>query len=397
VTPPRSDAFGGYYRDRTVLVTGHTGFKGAWLSIWLTELGANVVGYALEPPSEPSKFVACRLAKRICHVHGDVRDFPRLGQVFADHRPDIVFHLAAQSLVRRSLSERRLTFDVNVMGTVNVLDAARQTDSVRGAIFATSDKVYRNRDWPWGYRETDELGGLDPYSASKACAELVIAAYQDRRFQHAAPPARDLPVGSVRAGNVIGGGDWAEDRIVPDTIRALAAGSVVHVRRPEAVRPWLHVLEPLSGYLWLGSLMAQDPNRYCTAWNFGPGEGSAVTVAELAGKIFERWPAPASQLVIRPDRHSVETTLLRLECSKARDQLRWRVVWDTDHAVDATVAWYRRFYAGAGDDLYPISVEQIAEYTRAARQSGLDWAGHKLGVSGEAPSLPPAADLGSRQ
>jgi CDP-glucose 4,6-dehydratase len=373
-----SDPFGGYYRGRTVLVTGHTGFKGSWLTTWLTELGASVIGYGLDPPTEPSNFVACRLAKRMCHVQGDVRDFARLAQTFAEQRPEVVFHLAAQALVRRSLSERRLTFDVNVMGTVNVLEAARQTESVHAVVMITSDKCYRNREWAWGYREIDELGGgHDPYSASKACAELVVGVYQDPQFQEAAPPVVDLSISSVRAGNVIGGGDWAADRIVPDTIRALASDTDVLVRRPGAVRPWVHVLESLSGYLWLGALMARHPSRYHASWNFGPGDGSAVTVAELVGKILDRWQAPASRLVIRPDRSAtVETALMRLDCSKAWEQLRWRATWGMDQTLDATVAWYRRFYAATQDDMYPFTVEQIDDYIGRARESDVcGWVG----------------------
>lgn len=369
-----SDPFGGYYRGRTVLVTGHTGFKGSWLTTWLTELGASVIGYGLDPPTEPSNFVACRLAKRMCHVQGDVRDFPRLAQTFAEQRPEVVFHLAAQALVRRSLSERRLTFDVNVMGTVNVLEAARQTESVRAVVMITSDKCYHDQEWAWGYREIDQLGGHDPYSASKACAEMVIATYQNPRFQKAATPFVDLPIASVRAGNVIGGGDWAPDRIVPDTIKALTSGTDVLVRQPRSVRPWQHVLEPLSGYLWLGASMARDPDRYLASWNFGPGDGSAVTVAEVVGKILERWPAPASRLVVRPDGTSVETVLLRLDCSKAWQRLGWRVTWGIDRTVDAIVEWYRCFYTAPRDDMYPFAVEQIQQYAGHARQSGLSWA-----------------------
>jgi CDP-glucose 4,6-dehydratase len=363
------------YAGRTVLVTGHTGFKGSWLAAWLTQLGAHVVGYALEPPTEPSHFAACRLAKRVSHVHGDVRDFPRLARVFAEYRPEIVFHLAAQAIVRRSLDDRRGTFETNVMGTVNVLDAARDTDSVRAMVMVTTDKCYRDQEWPWAYRETDELGGRDPYSASKACAELVIAAYQNRRFQKAAAAPVDVPIASVRAGNVIGGGDWAADRIVPDTVRAIAAGTDVVIRQPRAVRPWQHVLDSLSGYLWLGASMTRDPEAYNSAWNFGPSDAAAVTVTDVVGKILERWRPPATRLVIRPDPAAVETAIMRLDSSKALQRLGWKPTWELDRTVDAVVAWYHRFQAREQDDMYPFTVEQINDYASHARELRLPWAG----------------------
>jgi CDP-glucose 4,6-dehydratase len=362
-----------FYRGKTVLITGHTGFKGSWLAVWLTHLGAKVVGYALEPPSDPCNFVASSLEKRITHIHADVCDNPTLEKAFKDHRPDVVLHLAAQSLVRRSFDEPRLTFDVNLMGTLNVLEAARRTESVRAVVAVTSDKCYRNVEWEWGYRETDELGGYDPYSASKACAEIAIRAYQDPRFQQSAQAPRELAIASARAGNVIGGGDWARDRIVPDIVRAIAAGTDIVLRRPDSTRPWQHVLEPLSGYLWLGALVEKDPSCR-SAWNVGPSDGRPRTVEEIAGAILNRWSTPKTRLVIQREESGRESLLLRLDCSKAHHHLRWRTAWDIEPTLDAIVEWYQRFYERTSRDMYAFSVEQIERYTEAARRQNIAWA-----------------------
>lgn len=367
------NSFGDFYRGKTVLVTGHTGFKGSWLATWLTYLGAQVVGYALEPPSDPCNFTASRLEQRITHLYGDVRDYAGLEKTFSDHRPDLVFHLAAQPLVRRSFSQPRHTFEVNLMGTVNILEAARRTDSVGAVVAVTSDKCYRNVGWPWGYRESDELGGYDPYSASKACAELAVAAYQDVRFQRSADPPSDLPIASTRAGNVVGGGDWAEDRIVPDTVRAIASKRDIVVRNPDATRPWQHVLEPLSGYLWLGSRLTQD-RSLCTCWNMGPGDGPELKVADVVDRILHKWSATATRIVVNRDNSERETTLMRLDSSKANYYLGWRTTWGIDRTLDAIVAWYKHFYESAGGDMYPYSVSQIEQYTDSARELDLRWA-----------------------
>lgn len=366
--------FGDFYRGKTVLVTGHSGFKGSWLTMWLTTLGANVIGYALEPPTDPCIFTACHLAKRITHIHGDVRDYALLEQTFREHQPEIVFHLAAQSLVRVSFSEPRRTFEVNLMGTVNVLEVARQTDSVRAVVAITSDKCYRNVGWEWGYRETDELGGYDPYSASKACEELIIAAYQDPRFQQSAYPRSDLPIASARAANVIGGGDWARDRIVPDTIRAITSNTAVVVRNPEATRPWQHALEPLSGYLLLGFLLAENRDRYCSAWNFGPRDQRALQAAELVTSILARWPAPTTRLIIKRDESEAEPLVMRLDSSKANYRLKWHSTWTIDQTLDAVVAWYERFHDSGDADMYSFSIQQIEEYTHSAKKQDLHWA-----------------------
>ncbi len=365
--------FGDFYSGKTVLVTGHTGFKGSWLATWLTHLGAQVVGYAVEPPSDPANFCASRLERRITHVHGDVRDFDRLLKTFRDHRPHIVFHLAAQSLVRMSYRKPRETFEVNVMGTVNLLQAARQTDSVQAVVSITSDKCYRNVEWVWGYRESDELGGDDPYSGSKACAELAIAVYRSASFQRAAEGSRDLPIASARAGNVIGGGDWALDRIVPDLVRAIVARRDLVLRKPDATRPWQHVLEPLSGYLWLGSLLT-DRVELGVSWNFGPVDGPSRTVEEIVHTLLRKWAPPATRLVIEPDKKMDESTLLRLDCSRAHHHLQWRTAWDVERTLDAIVDWYKEFYEANAPDMYSFSTRQIDDYTAAARSGGIRWA-----------------------
>ena len=365
------DTFNGYYRGKRVMVTGHTGFKGAWLAIWLYHLGAEVTGYALEPPTEPSVFVVSDLARHVTDIRADVRQFDRLSRAIAEHRPEIIFHLAAQPLVRTSFSEPRQTFDVNLLGTVNVLDAALRCEAVRAVVAITSDKCYRNVGREHGYRETDTLGGYDPYSASKACAELAIRVYQDERFQRVSA-GRDLAVASARAGNVIGGGDWARDRIVPDLIRAMAAGADLEIRNPDATRPWQHVLEPLSGYLWLGALLESN-EALRTSWNFGPDEGRAYTVLDLVSKLIRRFRPGDTRLVIKPDITGAEARLLQLDCNKAHAQLDWRPTYDLDRTLDAIVEWFVAADT-PGDDMFERTREQIERYTALAREKGVPWA-----------------------
>jgi CDP-glucose 4,6-dehydratase len=367
-----TNALADFYRGTTVLITGHTGFKGSWLATWLHHLGANVVGYALEPPTEPSHFVACGVGKRIVHVVGDIRDHVRLEQALRDHRPQVIFHLAAEAIVRLSYSRPRLTFDVNVMGTVNVLEAARQADGLKALVVVSSDKCYGNDGQDRAHRETDPVGAGDPYSTSKACAELVTAVYQQRL--HLWDKSPRLPVASARAGNVIGGGDWAQDRLIPDVARAIAAGVDVVVRSPHAIRPWQHVLEPLSGYLWLAARLAADPERYASAWNFGPPPDAGQTVVEVLRKLLARWSPSTTRLVIRDDRSGVEASRLQIDASRAATELGWRPVWDIDRTLDETVAWYRGFLASPHTDHWQASLDQIGAYTENALGSGLPWA-----------------------
>ena len=351
------------YRGRRVLLTGHTGFKGSWLALWLAELGAEVTGYALEPGTSPSLFEAARVEERVRHVIGDVRDGERLRRTWREARPEIVFHLAAQSLVRESYADPLATLDVNVMGTAQVLETARTWPERLALVVVTSDKCYENREWVWAYRENDPMGGHDPYSMSKGASELVVSSWR-RSFFESGRAAGDVACASARAGNVIGGGDWAPDRIVPDSVRALALGDRIAVRSPQAVRPWQHVLEPLSGYLRLGAgLLADDPadrRRHADAWNFGPETANARSVRELVGTIVTRWGSggwdDASDLAAPHEAH-----LLRLSIDKAHAALGWLPRWDFDSTVTRTVDWYRAFYAG--DDMREWCTQQIADYS----------------------------------
>jgi CDP-glucose 4,6-dehydratase len=342
------------YRNKRVLVTGDTGFKGSWLSLWLHSMGADISGFALPVERPEDHFATAGLATVIHHVDGDIRDLDALKNVFAKSKPEIVFHLAAQPLVTRSYEEPKLTFDTNVGGSANLLECVRHSPSVRALIYVTSDKCYRNREWVWGYRENDELGGHDPYSASKAAAEVLFASYQDSFFRE----RHELGAASVRAGNVIGGGDWARDRIVPDCIRALMRREPVTLRSAAATRPWQHVLEVLRGYLTLGACLLEDPAAYSGSWNFGPRTNSIRTVRDLATSIIERWGSGAIREAATPGVH--ETTILHLNCDKANQRLRWNPVWDFDRTVEETVRWYKS--TAQGDTPFEVSLRQIGAY-----------------------------------
>lgn len=369
--------FAGAYRGKTVLITGHTGFKGAWLALWLERLGAKVVGYALPPPTDPSLFADTLLAERLTHLLGDVRDRQGIARVLQEHRPELVFHLAAQPLVRQSYREPAETYEVNVMGTVNLLEAVRGTPGVRACIVVTSDKCYENREWIYAYRENDPLGGYDPYSSSKGCAELVTAAYRKSFFP---PPHYDrhrVSLASVRAGNVIGGGDWAEDRIVPDCIRALMRRETIPVRNPDAIRPWQHVLEPLSGYLWLGARMLQDPVNFADSWNFGPASSSNVTVRAIVEQLLEYWGKGEWASVsegIDPSGQLHEAQSLKLDTTKAAGLLRWEPVYDVTSALRVTVDWYAAYHREPAFDARRFTLEQIAAYEQEAMLQGRAWA-----------------------
>jgi len=367
-------AFLDHYRGKTALVTGHTGFKGSWTSIWLAHLGARVVGYSLEPPSEPSNFEACGLESRIEHVHGDVRDAGHLDEVIARTRPDIVFHMAAQAIVLRGFEDPGETFSTNIMGTVNVCEIVQRHGCVEALVSITSDKCYENQEWVWGYRETDRLGGHDPYGASKACAELAIAVFQDARYRERTG-ANPAPITSVRAGNVIGGGDWAEDRLVPDVVRAITAGEDIHLRSPRATRPWQHVLEAVSGYLWLGAKMATEGMTYQSAYNFGPALGPrGISVGQIVEWMLEKWGGTSSRMVADEDPSGAESTLLRLDVSRAEAELGWTTVWSVERAVDHIVEWYRTYYAERDGDMFDLSIGQIDRYVEDAREKKLVWA-----------------------
>jgi CDP-glucose 4,6-dehydratase len=355
------------YRDRSVFVTGHTGFKGAWLAEWLTTLGAGVTGYALDPPTQPNLFDALDLEVRLKHVVADIRDRERVIAEVQAAEPSVIFHLAAQALVRRAYAEPRETFETNVMGTVNVLEAARACPSVRAVVIVTSDKCYQNLEAGRPFHETDSMGGRDPYSASKGCAELVTAAYRESYFTVGAA------VASARAGNVMGGGDWAADRIVPDCVRALAAGEPIVVRNLDAVRPWQHVLEPLSGYLWLAALMLRDGHKYDGPWNFGPTEVTgARPVRWVVDRFVDEWGSGSWTTPADAGRQPHEAHHLSLDSTKARERLEWAPVWDALTAVRQTASWYREYYRAAAT-ARELADHQLEMYQDDARAAGLAW------------------------
>lgn len=367
-----STSFGGAFRGRRVLVTGHTGFKGSWLVEWLLALGADVTGFALAPGTEPALFHQLGLAQRMRHVEGDVRDLAAVTRVVAETQADFVFHLAAQPLVRLSYREPVETYATNVMGTVHVLEAVRQANRPCTVVAITTDKCYENREWLHGYREEDPLGGYDPYSSSKAAAELVISAYRRSYFSG---PQSAIRLASVRAGNVIGGGDWAQDRIVPDCIRALQRKESIPVRNKTATRPWQHVLEPLSGYLWLAVKLAQPESApaagpYASAFNFGPELASNRTVAALVQEVLKHWPGEWQDLSNPHAPH--EAGRLNLTIDKAHHLLDWSPVWDFSSTIAETVFWYRECAGGAA--VPALTAGQIAAYVAAAAEKKIRWA-----------------------
>ena len=367
-------AFADIYQGKRVLLTGHTGFKGAWLAEWLIVSGADVTGLALPPATEPALFDQLALAKRLHHRVGDIRDLATVRRAVEAAQPDFVFHLAAQPLVRQSYEQPVETYATNVLGTVHLLDAIRLARRPCTVVAITTDKCYENREWIHGYREEDPMGGCDPYSSSKGAAELAISAYRRSYFD----PASGIHLASARAGNVVGGGDWAQDRIVPDCIRALQRGETIPVRNKVATRPWQHVLEPLSGYLQLGAsihLAALNPqpptlNHLCSAFNFGPALTSNRSVAELVQEVLKHWPGCWED---RSDPNAVhEAKLLDLATDKAFHLLQWQPVWDFEQTIAQAVAWYRRCATDA-TEAPAFTARQIADYSAAARAMGVPW------------------------
>ena len=349
-----------FWQGKKIFITGHTGFKGGWLSLWLQTLGAEVHGYSLAPPTEPSLFVVANVSKGMAgSTIADVRDAEKLSKAMSATRPDIVFHLAAQSLVRYSYTEPGETYATNIMGTVNLLDAVRKTPSVKSVVIVTSDKCYENREWVWPYREDEPMGGYDPYSSSKACAEIVTAAYR-RSFLEAA----GIGVASARAGNVIGGGDWATDRLLPDFFRALDAGQSLVIRAPNAVRPWQHVLEPLSGYLALAENLFADPAAFAEAWNFGPADQDARPVRWIVEQLTAARQGASWQLDKNPQLH--EANHLKLDSSKARMRLDWQPRWNLQSALGKTVEWHQGWREKR--DMNKFTLAQIDAY-QAAKQA----------------------------
>ncbi len=356
-------AFDNFYSGKTVLVTGHTGFKGSWLSIWLKELGANVIGYGLDPYTMNDNFIVSGLEDKITDIRGDIRNIEKLSEVFNKYKPEIVFHLAAQPLVRLSYEKPVETYETNVMGTMNVLECIRHTDSVKVGIMITTDKCYDNKEQIWSYRENDPMGGYDPYSSSKGCCELLIASYRNSFLNPENFQKHGKAIASVRAGNVIGGGDWAKDRIVPDCIRALTNKKAIEIRNINAVRPWQHVLEPLGAYLMLAYKMYNNGTDYCSGWNIGPDANSVITVGEIVDTIIEFW-GDGSYIdhtdKINNSKH--EANLLALDCTKAKVYLGWEPLLDIRECLKLTVDWYK--CADNKNEMYDVCKKQISQYSK---------------------------------
>lgn len=353
-----------FWSKRKVLITGHTGFKGSWLALWLQNMNAEVAGYSLAAPTHPSMFEEARIASSMMSVLGDVRDGVAVQKVFNEFRPEIVIHMAAQPLVRYSYENPVDTYATNVMGTVNVLEAVRRAGCVRVAIIVTSDKCYENREWIWGYREADAMGGFDPYSNSKGCAELVTASFRNSFFHPAKYEQHGVALASVRAGNVIGGGDWAQDRLVPDTIKALSKRHPVSIRNPHATRPWQHVLEPLNGYLKLAQRLSVDGPKFGEAWNFGPNEEDVRSVEWIVQRMVALWGNDASWN-LNPDSHPHEANLLKLDSSKARSKLQWQPKFTLEECLCHVVDWYKAHQER--QDMREFSLQQIRRYESGAQ------------------------------
>jgi CDP-glucose 4,6-dehydratase len=346
-----------FWRGRSVFLTGHTGFKGGWLALWLSQLGANVHGYSLPPPTKPSFFEEIKLQARVVSsTIGDIRDLKNLSQAMRDANPSVVIHMAAQPLVRESYDSPVDTFATNVLGTVNLLEASRGVQAVKAIVNITTDKCYENQEWIWPYRENDRLGGHDPYSSSKACAEFVTAAYRSSFFS-----AAGVHLATVRAGNVIGGGDWAIDRLIPDFLRALDAGEALQIRSPNAIRPWQHVLEPLLGYLLLAERLVTQGADYADAWNFGPEESDTKPVSWIVKRLCEEFSD--SRWKVEGETQPYEASLLKLDSSKAKSKLGWRPRWSLETALEKTVEWHQAWKQGG--PMSDFSLQQIEAYQAA--------------------------------
>jgi len=351
--------FNDIYRGKRVLITGHTGFKGSWLSLLLNELGADVYGFALEPPTSPSLYKEAKIDELVTSYIGDVRDLYYLTKVIQEVQPEIVFHMAAQPLVRESYKIPVETYSTNVMGTVHLLEACRSTSSVKAIVNVTTDKCYENKEWHWGYRENEPMGGYDPYSNSKGCSELITSAYRNSFFNPSEYKNHGVAVATARAGNVIGGGDWAEDRLIPDFIRAISKGEKVRIRSPFAIRPWQHVLEPLSGYMRLAEFLYTEGPKFAQAWNFGPYDHDARNVEWITNTICEFWGDEASfEIDKKPQPH--EANYLKLDCSKANAELNWFPKWDIQTTLKSIVDWNKAYLNN--EDIREVTKRQIHQY-----------------------------------
>lgn len=348
-----------FWQGKRVLLTGHTGFKGSWLSLWLQSLGAHVVGYALAPPTQPSLFEVANVGRGMTSIIGDIRDLASLQSVFSAHDIEIVIHMAAQPLVRYSYQHPIETYATNVMGTVHLLEAVRQSRGVKAVVNITTDKCYENREWPWGYRENEPMGGYDPYSNSKGCAELVSSAYRSSYFNSSHYAEHGVALATVRAGNVIGGGDWAPDRLIPDILAAFEQGRCVEIRNPQAIRPWQHVLEPLRGYLSVAEQLYEQGPDFAEGWNFGPNDEDAQPVGWIVEKMAQMWGNNA-QWQIAAGEHPHEANYLKLDISKARSLLDWHPALRLNQALQLIIEWSRQYHAGA--DMHELTLAQIRAY-----------------------------------
>ena len=358
--------FSGIYQNKTVLVTGHTGFKGSWLFYWLQKMGAKVVGYALEAPTNPNHIELLNLD--MVSIVGDIRDLEKLNSVFNEYKPDIVFHLAAQPLVRLSYENPIETYDTNVMGTLKVFEACRKAN-VKAIVNITSDKAYENREWIWGYRENDPMGGYDPYSSSKGCAELLVSSYRDSYFNlNEYKKTHNTLLASCRAGNVIGGGDWAQDRLMTDIMLSVSQNKKVTIRSPRATRPWQHVLEPLSGYLHIGQKLLEGNSTFASGWNFGPSDEGSISVEQVVKKVKRYWNKIEYTIEENPNQLH-EANLLKLDCSKAHIQLQWSDVWNSEKTFERIIEWYKLFY----EDAKVLTQNDLEQYIADAKNKNIAW------------------------
>jgi len=360
--------FSGIYKNKTLLVTGHTGFKGSWLVYWLTQMGAKVIGYSLEAPTTPNHIELLNLD--ITSIIGDIRDLDKLNQIFKTYKPDIVFHLAAQPLVRLSYENPIETYETNVIGTLKVFEACRK-NNIKAIVNITSDKAYENKEWIWGYRENDPMGGYDPYSSSKGCADLLANSYRNSYFNPKEyKKTHNTLLASCRAGNVIGGGDWAQDRLITDIMLSVSQGKKVSIRNPNATRPWQHVLEPLSGYLAIGQKLLEEKVEFGEAWNFGPSDEGSITVEEVVNHVKKHWDTIDYE--INRDPHQLhEANLLKLDCSKAHIRLKWKDVWDSKITFEKTVKWYKAYYK---NDKIFLTKQDLESYVHDAKSKNIEWA-----------------------
>ena len=367
-----NDQFSGIFKDKTIFVTGHTGFIGSWLTEWLSELGGNVIGYSLEPPTSPSLFETLKLEKRITHILGDTNNYAKLENSIKEHSPEFIFHLAAQPLVQTSYKQPLETIQTNVMGTANLLESIRKTSSVKVCIIVTSDKCYENKEVNYAYKETDPLGGYDPYSSSKGAVELITSSYRNSFFNTNDFTEHGISLSTSRIGNVIGGGDWATNRLIPDSIRSLSTNKEIQIRNPTAIRPWQYVLEAISGLFCLSKKMLNEPTLFAEPWNFGPGiDNEHFTVSQLTSQIISEWGSGNYNNLSHNEPH--EANLLMLDSSKAIEKLDWHPVYSIKDALNKTITWYKEYFTN-DENIQEFTKNQISEYVEQAKKMNIGWA-----------------------